>query len=245
MSKFAPHRPSAANPRASQSTICQKCLGTGTLSSVFKTTATRSSRILSPRALHISMQEHSPICLSALANGTAREAPRAGEIEGRRQTFGRCARGIQVKVGDTLGCISFLSITNVLLVLCRKGTANKILEAKEKERAKEKEPERKRTRRCVAPFCMRVPTHKLFISCSSSSHSSSSSSDSDSESDSGSSDSGTDSDSTSSSRSSSRSRERDSKRRVPRRRSSSRDSGRGPGRSTSEEGEGGSSSRRR
>jgi hypothetical protein len=30
MSKFAPHRHSANNPRATSSTICQKCLSTGT-----------------------------------------------------------------------------------------------------------------------------------------------------------------------------------------------------------------------
>ena len=48
MSRFAPHRPSASNPRATKDTVCQKCLGKGHFTYNCKSTArpyiTRPSR---------------------------------------------------------------------------------------------------------------------------------------------------------------------------------------------------------
>jgi len=175
MSKFAPHKSSASNPRATSSTICQKCLGTGHFTYQCKNTrpyVSRPSRTEQLEKPHL------------LAKLKADGKPSVEVPEEFKQ---------------------------------KKGTANKILEAKEKARAKEKEPERKKTKRS------RSTSDSDSDSDSSDSDSSDSSSGSDSDSDSG-----------SSSRSSSRSRERDSKRRVPRRRTSSEASDRGLGRGRSE-----------
>ncbi|CAL1713281.1 unnamed protein product [Somion occarium] len=57
MSKFAPHRRSAANPRATSSTICQKCLGTGHYTYECKSTRpyisrpSRTQQLENPRVL--------------------------------------------------------------------------------------------------------------------------------------------------------------------------------------------------
>ncbi|KAF8237191.1 hypothetical protein L208DRAFT_1356591 [Tricholoma matsutake] len=156
MSKFAPHRRSANQPRATSSTICQKCLGTGHFIYECKSTRpyisrpSRTQQLENPRVLAKLKSEGKPSV----------EVPK-----------------------------EFLK---------KSGTANKILEAKERERLKltqdtEEDSSKKRAR-------------NMSARASSSSGSDSSDSKSDSESDSAS-----DSDSDSSS-SSSRSRERDHKR---------------------------------
>ncbi|ETW81562.1 hypothetical protein HETIRDRAFT_248226, partial [Heterobasidion irregulare TC 32-1] len=57
MSKFAPHRRSTANPTATSSTICQKCLGTGHFTYQCKSTRpyvsrpSRTQQLENPRTL--------------------------------------------------------------------------------------------------------------------------------------------------------------------------------------------------
>lgn len=128
-------------------------------------------------------------------------------------------------------CFLFPTMTIHLTESHRSGTANKILEAKEKERAKAKEPPKKKSRRCViVPYTLLdyLFIHMFYNRRSGSPSSSDSNSDSDS-SDSSDSDSDSNSDSSdsdsSSSSSGSSSRSRDRKRRRLRR-SESHDSDR-------------------
>jgi len=159
MSKYAPHR-QTSQPRATSTTICQKCLKTG----------------------HFIYQCKSP-----------------------RPYVSRPSRTQQLENPSVLAKLKAAGKPSVEVpeeFKKKDGTANRILEAKEKEResavkGKGKEKESKRARR------------------------SSSSSDSDSDSDSDASSSGSSSDSSSDS-DSGRSRERDRKRRVPTKRDRSR-----------------------
>jgi len=158
MSKFAPHRHSANNPRSTSSTICQKCLGTGHF-----TYECKSTRPYVSRPSRTAQLENPRLLAKLKADGKP-----------------------SVEVPEEFKNKS--------------GTADRILEAKEKQREKEdKEPAKKRTKR--------------------SSNASNSLSESDT-----STDSGTDSESDTSSSgsvsgSSSYTRDRDVKRRRPRGRS--------------------------
>ncbi|KAF8903169.1 zinc knuckle-domain-containing protein [Gymnopilus junonius] len=176
MSRFAPHGGRSSNqPRATSSTICQKCLQRG----------------------HFIY-----------------------ECKGARPYVSRPSRTQQLENPKVLAKLKAEGKPSVEVPEEFKkpvGTANKILEAKEKERLKEEKgkakeevpPRKKKKRRSHS-------TSGSDTNSDSSSESDSSSSDSSSESDSGSS-----SDSRSESSHSSRSRERDRKRRVPKRRSRS------------------------
>jgi len=156
MSKFAPHRKSANQPRATASTVCQKCLGTGHF-----TYECRSSRPYVSRPSRTQQLENPRVLAKLNADGKP-----------------------SVEVPEEFKAKS--------------GTANRILEAKEKQRADEGEKDEESSR-------------KRRRSSSRSSGSDSSDSDSsESDSESGSS-SGSGSDSGSSSRSDSRSRRRNSK----------------------------------
>ncbi|KIM43192.1 hypothetical protein M413DRAFT_444006 [Hebeloma cylindrosporum] len=181
MSKYAPHGSRSSNqPRATSSTICQKCLGRGHF--IYEC---KGARPYLSRPSRTQQLENPRLLAKLKADGK----PSVEVPEEFKQPV---------------------------------GTANKILEAREKERSKEEKgkgqardssPKRKRAKR----------------SHSTSDSDSSSSSDSDSDS-SSSSDSASESDSSSSSGSnsaSSRSRERDVKRRVPRRSRSASDVPRG------------------
>ncbi|EPT05203.1 hypothetical protein FOMPIDRAFT_1027394 [Fomitopsis schrenkii] len=166
MSRFAPHRRSANNPRATASTVCQRCLGTGHF-----TYECKGSRPYISRPSRTQQLENPRVLSKLKADGKP-----------------------SVDVPE--------EFQN------KPGTANRILEAKEKERAKDSEGGKKKRSR-------------------SSSSSGSNSSDSDSESDSSSaSDSSTGSDSDSGSSGSgsdsARSRSRGRKGRQPRARSDSR-----------------------
>jgi len=160
MSKFAPHRHSANNPRSTSSTICQKCLGTGHF-----TYECKSSRPYVSRPSRTAQLENPRLLAKLKADGKP-----------------------SIEVPEEFKNKS--------------GTADRILEAKEKQRDKgDKERAKKRAKRS-----------------SSAASSSESDSSSDSGTDSGSETSSSASDSGSSSYSS-RSRERDDKRRRPRGRS--------------------------
>ncbi|CCM01877.1 uncharacterized protein FIBRA_03948 [Fibroporia radiculosa] len=144
MSKFAPHRRSANNPRPTASTVCQKCLGTGHF-----TYECKSSRPYISRPSRTKQLENPRVLAKLKADGKP-----------------------SVEVPE-----EFTKKT---------GTADRILEAKEKAREKEDENQdgRKKRRRS---------------SESGSNSSSDTDSDSDSDSDSSDSESNTDSDSRSSS----------------------------------------------
>ncbi|KAH9950552.1 zinc knuckle-domain-containing protein [Amylocystis lapponica] len=170
MSKFAPHGRSANQPRATPSTVCQKCLGTGHFTYQCKSSRPYISRPSRTQQL---------------------ENPR---VLAKLKTDGKPS----VEVPDEFKTKS--------------GTANRILEAKEKQRAQDVgkeergESSKKKRRRCVpVASCLLFASSCVLRSSSSSSGSDSSSSGSDSGSDSNS-DSGSDSDSGSSSSSRSDSR---------------------------------------
>jgi len=156
MSKYAPHRRTDNNPRATSSTVCQKCLGTGHFIYECKSTRPYVSRPSRTQQLE------KPKLLAKL------------QAEGKPS----------VEVPEEF--------------ITKKGTANKILEGKEKERSKDdKSAEGSKRRRGSV-----------------STSSSSSGSDSGSQS-------GSSSDSDSSSSSSSSTSSRDHKRRKTRRRTAS------------------------
>ncbi|KAI0770339.1 zinc knuckle-domain-containing protein [Fomes fomentarius] len=94
MSKFAPHRKSATQPRATSSTVCQKCLGTGHF-----TYECKGSRPYISRPSRTQMLENPKLLAKLKADGKP-----------------------SVEVPE-----EFKS---------KSGVANRILEAKEKERAK-------------------------------------------------------------------------------------------------------------
>ncbi|KAN0123426.1 Zinc knuckle domain containing protein [Russula decolorans] len=170
MSKFAPHGRSGNNPRATSSTICQKCLRTGHFTYECKDTRPYVSR---PSR---TAQLENPLLVAKSSKGQP-----------------------SVDVPDEFKNKS--------------GTANRILEAKEKQREKEKDKTDRATKRAKR-------------SSSTTSNSSQSGSGSDSESESSSdpgSDSASESSSTGSYSTRSRSRERDERRRRPRGRSLSRE----------------------
>ncbi|KDQ62438.1 hypothetical protein JAAARDRAFT_121951 [Jaapia argillacea MUCL 33604] len=112
MSKFAPHRRAANNPRASSSTICQKCLRTGH----FTYECTAAARPYLSRPSRTQQLENPKVLAKLKADGKP-----------------------SVDVPEEFKNKS--------------GTANRILEGKEKERAKGKAsgdkdvPPRKRTKR--------------------------------------------------------------------------------------------------
>ena len=135
MSKYAPHKRSGNNPRAASSTVCQRCLGTGGQRGnaesfswtkqcidighfIFECKSTR------PYVSRPSRTEQ-------LAKVSTLDKAR---LEGKPS----------VEVPDefkTQYALKTLAIhLRVLIVFAttRKGTANKLLEAKEKERAKDK-----------------------------------------------------------------------------------------------------------
>lgn len=177
MSKFAPHRRSGNNPRATSSTICQKCLRTGHFTYECKDTRPYVSR---------------PSRTAQLKNPLLVDKSSKGASSGGQQS---------VDVPE--------EFKN------KNGTANRILEAKEKQREKDKTGAGRVTKRA-----------KRSSSTTSDSSQSESESESESSSDSGS-DSASESSSTDSYSTRSRSRERDEKRRRPRGRSLSRESSRG------------------
>ncbi|KAF8270789.1 zinc knuckle-domain-containing protein, partial [Lactarius quietus] len=158
MSKFAPHRHTASNPRPTSSTVCQKCLGTGHF-----TYECKSSRPYVSRPSRTAQLENPRLLAKLKADGKP-----------------------SIEVPEEFKNKS--------------GTADKILEAKEKQREKEDKGRAKKKA-------------KRSSSAASSSESDSSS---DSDTDSGSETSGSDSGSSSYS---SRSRDREDKRRRPRGRS--------------------------
>ncbi|KAH8104563.1 zinc knuckle-domain-containing protein [Cristinia sonorae] len=118
MSKFAPHKPSSSNPRATSSTVCQKCLGTG-----HYTFQCKNSRPYLSRPSRTEQLEKPQLLAKLKANGKP-----------------------SVEVPEEFRTKS--------------GTANKILEAKEKERTKGKEPERKRARRSSSPQARILTPHQ-------------------------------------------------------------------------------------
>lgn len=127
MSKYAPHRSSNARPRATPSTVCQKCLGTGHFifdckgSRPYVSRPSRTQQLEQAKAL---AKKGGPSALNALGATPSVEVP---------EEFKR-----------------------------KEGTANKILEQREKERKERERKEakekgkgkdganpRKRARRCV------------------------------------------------------------------------------------------------
>jgi uncharacterized membrane protein YgcG len=163
MSKYAPHRNTSSRPRATASTVCQKCLGTGHF--IFEC---KSTRPYVSRPSRTEMLEKPELA-------KAREKP-----------------SVQVPEEFT----------------SKKGTADKILETREKEREDKGKGKRKRYELLYHVVCTaqnaQQTMHAIRSKSSSSSSSSSSGSDSESSSSSGS-DSGSDSDSDSGSSSHSRS----------------------------------------
>ncbi|KAF9648030.1 hypothetical protein BDM02DRAFT_3242925 [Thelephora ganbajun] len=177
MSKYAPHRQSGNNPRATSTTVCQRCLGTGHFIFECKSTRPYVSR---------------PSRTQQLAKVNTLDKLK---LEGKPS--------VELPDEFRTKCV-FKALTRVFYVLIlfaaiRTGTANELLEAKEKERAKDKQGEssksRKRRRRCVYPVFQRRNARNSRLSPGSLSASSSSGSESDSGSDS---DSGSESDSSSS-----------------------------------------------
>ncbi|KAI0670855.1 zinc knuckle-domain-containing protein [Trametes maxima] len=173
MSKYAPHHRSSAQPRATASTVCQKCLGTGHF--IYEC---KSTRPYITRPSRTKMLENPKVLAKLKAEGKP-----------------------SVEVPE-----EFKS---------KSGTANRILEAKEKERSEtltsKGEGTSKKRRRCALRWISSMCSHSLMTHNHRSGSVSSSSSDSDSDSDSssGSNDSessGSDSESDSSEGSRSRSR---------------------------------------
>ncbi|KAG6910671.1 hypothetical protein DXG01_008715 [Tephrocybe rancida] len=117
MSKYAPHGRSTNRPRANQSTICQKCLGTG--------------------------KPDRQLCRQSLTRPYVSRPSRTQQLENPKLLAKLKAEGKpSVEVPEEFKKKS--------------GTANKILELKEKERSKEEKekakdegPSRKRARRYV------------------------------------------------------------------------------------------------
>ncbi|KAI9465485.1 zinc knuckle-domain-containing protein [Lactarius psammicola] len=132
MSKFAPHRHSANNPRPTSSTVCQKCLRTGHF-----TYECKSTRPYVSRPSRTAQLENPRLLAKLKADGKP-----------------------SVEVPE-----EFKNKT---------GTADKILEAKEKQREKEdKGRAKKRTKRCalfltLATFFapLQQATTRQFIKCS-------------------------------------------------------------------------------
>ncbi|KAI0732006.1 zinc knuckle-domain-containing protein [Fomitopsis betulina] len=106
MSRFAPHRRSANNPRATSSTVCQRCLGTGHF-----TYECKGSRPYISRPSRTQQLENPRVIAKLKGDGKP-----------------------SVEVPEEFKT--------------KPGTANRILEAKEKERAKDSEGGKKRSR-CV------------------------------------------------------------------------------------------------
>ncbi|KAH7877958.1 zinc knuckle-domain-containing protein [Lentinula edodes] len=117
MSKFAPHRRPTNAPRASSSTVCQKCLGTG-----HYTYECKGARPYVSRPSRTQQLENPRVLAKLKASGKPSvEVP---------EEFKKSA-----------------------------GTANRLLEAKEKERSGVSESKgngKKRNRQCV-PFCDLLP----------------------------------------------------------------------------------------
>ncbi|KAJ3775539.1 zinc knuckle-domain-containing protein [Lentinula raphanica] len=122
MSKFAPHRRPANAPRASASTVCQKCLGRGHYTYECKNARPYVSRPSRTQQL---------------------ENPRAlGKLNGGKPS---------VEVPEEFKQSA--------------GTANRLLEAKEKERAgtdTSKGKGKKKDRRCVLTACSMLILHQLL-----------------------------------------------------------------------------------
>ncbi|KAJ3822396.1 zinc knuckle-domain-containing protein [Lentinula raphanica] len=120
MSKFAPHRRPANAPRASASTVCQKCLGRGHYTYECKNARPYVSRPSRTQQL---------------------ENPRAlGKLNGGKPS---------VEVPEEFKQSA--------------GTANRLLEAKEKERAgTDTSKGKKKNRRCVLTACSMLILHQLL-----------------------------------------------------------------------------------
>jgi Zinc knuckle len=245
MSKFAPHRHAANNPRATSSTICQKCLRTGSF-------LQHVPCLMARRTLSV------PNCITHTGHFTyecksnrpyVSRPSRTAQLQNPRLAKAKAEGKPSVEVPEEFKNkfrVLFLSLnpaktfkflTDFLCMwnrVFRSGTANRILEAKEKQREREGSEERakKRAKRYAPTLVPAVLSYEFALmnnvsatrSSSRASASSRSNTGGSSESDS-SSDTGSDaeSESSGSSRNSytsrSRSRERDDKRRRPRGRS--------------------------
>ncbi|TBU47769.1 zinc knuckle-domain-containing protein [Dichomitus squalens] len=120
MSKYAPHRKSANQPRATATTVCQKCLGTG----------------------HFTY-----------------------ECKGQRPYVSRPSRTQQLENPKLLAKLKADGKPSVEVpeeFKSKSGTANRILEQKEKERSKDKGEGSSRKRgRYAPPYAMRAVIHVL------------------------------------------------------------------------------------
>jgi|SRR6266850_497082 len=158
MSKFAPHRGSANNPRATSSTLCQKCLRTG--SSYNACTIPPSTN-----RPHDSQQVTSRTSAKPLGRTSrARRARHSSKIRVSLRNQRRTAShpSTSRRSSRTSSCcpiiFSFCAVEGFLIVhihIHRSGTADRILEAKEKQREKEKtdsDRAKKRAKRSVYPY---------------------------------------------------------------------------------------------
>ncbi|KAF4590872.1 hypothetical protein EYR40_009469 [Pleurotus pulmonarius] len=124
MSKYAPHRNSANQPRATSSTICQKCLQTG------KPGFSSDCTVNSP-------------CIIVLGHF----------IYQCKSTRPYVSRPSRTKLLEKPALLAKLNASTKTVAevpeefKTKSGTANKILEAKEKEREKEAGPSKKKARR--------------------------------------------------------------------------------------------------
>jgi Zinc knuckle len=148
MSKYAPHSRSHNNPRATSSTVCQKCLKTG-----------QSPTILSCSTLIISAGHFIYEC-KAIRPYVSRPS-RTQQLEkpgvlAKLKIDGKPSVDAPEEFKSKCVChIVALALRLMILTIfvSRTGTADRILEAKEKERDKNKgkgkEKSRKKAKRCV------------------------------------------------------------------------------------------------
>lgn len=150
MSKFAPHSRSHNNPRATSSTVCQKCLKTGQFPSftVLVDSHTdcaghfiyecKSTRPYVSRPSRTQQLEKPGVLAKLREDGKS-------SVEVPDEFKSKCV----------LPYYTIFVVGNLTSPAFRTGTANRILEAKEKEREKEKdkgkgkEKSRKKPRRCA------------------------------------------------------------------------------------------------
>jgi hypothetical protein len=148
MSKFAPHRRAGNNPRATSSTVCQKCLRPGS-SSVHVCNYRRTEKITGhftyeckdtrpyvSRPSRTAQLENPQLLLAAAAAKSKADVDPSSVPDEFKNKF------VFLKKFCWTQCV-FLRIVGV----DRSGTANRILEAKEKQREKEKEKTDRATKR--------------------------------------------------------------------------------------------------
>lgn len=128
MSKFTPHGASSANSRATSSTICQKCLGSGHFTYQCKNARPYVSRPSRTKQLE------KPSVLSKLKSAGRPSVDVPDEFKNK--------------------CVPLILRPQRKILtstLTRSGVADRILEKKEKERTKpdEDKPSAKRARRCT------------------------------------------------------------------------------------------------